>query len=106
MAPTIRSYASRVTGADGDAAPQTRPTVRCPSACSASMAPAAGMLAPERRGAMSAPDVSGGQPPPSWNGVKSAFDGAKVLVSCWKPPTAIVLIGFSAGFPWVSHGFL
>src|SRR6185503_1207452 len=86
----MRSNASFVTCAEGDAALHASPTVRWPSACSASIAPAAGMLAPARRGAILSPSVSSGQPPPCSNAANVAFDGAKVLVSCWKPPTAIV----------------
>ena len=38
---------------------------------------------------MQSPVTSGGQPPPSSNAAYPAFEGAKVLVSCWNPPTAI-----------------
>tara|TARA_Y100001934_G_scaffold216366_1_gene256632 strand:+ start:240 stop:413 length:174 start_codon:yes stop_codon:yes gene_type:complete len=36
------------------------------------------------------PEVNGGHAPPALNAAKLAFVGAKVFVSCWNPPTAIV----------------
>ena len=64
-----RSFRKRraVTCADGLAAPHAVPTRLCPSARSAWIAPAAGMLAPSTAPKMGSPYCTPGQPPPASN---------------------------------------
>ena len=63
----MRSNASRVTCADGDAAAQVSGTIAWPRARNASMAPCTGMLAPATASNSVSPRWIDGQPPPASN---------------------------------------
>ena len=77
------------TRAEGSAAAQRSGAARWPAASAASRKPATGRLIPATAGASAAPRDSGGQPPARAKSSNRAGVGAKVLVSCWNPPTPI-----------------
>ncbi|MFK4726453.1 hypothetical protein ABIE89_007553 [Bradyrhizobium niftali] len=94
---TMRSKASRVTCADGLAPQAIVGMSSQPLASALSTKPARPTLMRRITFSTSAPCVIAGQPPPCWKSANVAFVGAKVLVSCKKPPTAIRVINSSPG---------
>jgi len=78
----IRSNASSVTWADGEAAAQTVGSSLCAVLPICSMKPAMGRFIPLTPSKICSPVKSGGQPLPRTKSSKLQLDGAKVLVSC------------------------
>src|SRR5690348_12549536 len=87
----MRSKASRVTCADGLVPAQAVGISACEVLRMRSMKPAIGTLRPAERSKISSPRASGGQLRPRTKSSNVALLGAKVLVSCWKPPMAIFI---------------
>src|SRR5437867_10221532 len=88
----MRSKASAVMRADGDAPAQADGTSAWPPARAARMKPPIGRLVPPSASSIAAPRVNAGKAEPALKAAQSAGDGAKVLVSCWKPAMKILMI--------------
>src|SRR5215468_12289593 len=89
---TMRSNASLVTCADGLAAQEIVGTSSQPHVKAVSMKPASPTLMSRITLSTSLPTAIEGQPPPCTKSSYVALVGAKVLVSCRKPPTAMRVI--------------